>query len=90
MFGLADRLFAIALSSYIDLGTDILVTVAFFQRKEYDWGRASLTCVSLGPSFQVLFAWLQYHRQRFRKSKLKMICALCGFLPIIEVRCGEE
>ncbi|GMI46579.1 hypothetical protein TrCOL_g11094 [Triparma columacea] len=82
--GLGLRLFLIAASSYVDMATDVLVTVSFFQRGANDWGYASLSCVSLGIGFQVLFAFIQYRGLGFRRCITMLICALLGLLPLFE------
>jgi len=40
--GLGVRLVAIVISSYFDLATDVLVTIDFFEREEYHWGRGEI------------------------------------------------
>ena len=65
--GLGVRLFVIAASSYVDMATDIFVTIAFLRTTgQKGWGMASLTCVSAGVGLQAFTAWLQYHRQSRR------------------------
>ena len=83
--GLGVRLFTIAASSYVDMVTDVLVTIAFFRTAgQQGWGIASLTCVSAGIGFQALFALFQYRGVGFRKCAQMVLAAACGFLPVIE------
>ncbi|GMI39967.1 hypothetical protein TrCOL_g2008 [Triparma columacea] len=83
--GLGMRLFTVAASSYVDMATDVLVTIAFFRTAGQEgWGMASLTCVSAGIGFQALFAWLQYRGLGFRKWGPMVLSALFGVLPVIE------
>ncbi|GMH63707.1 hypothetical protein TrST_g12032 [Triparma strigata] len=61
--GLGVRLFVIAICSYVDMATDLLVSFSFFEKGETGWGTASLSFVSAGILAQTLVAWMQYRGQ---------------------------
>ncbi|GMI48645.1 hypothetical protein TrCOL_g10514 [Triparma columacea] len=83
--GLGLRLLIIAVSSYVDMATDVLVTINYFNREGQEgWGQASLGCVSAGIGVQALFAWIQYRQAGFRTWGPMVMSAFMGILPLIE------
>ena len=83
--GLGLRLLIIAVSSYVDMATDVLVTINYFNREGQEgWGQASLGCVSAGIGVQAFFAWAQYRQSGFRTWGPMVMSAVMGILPLIE------
>jgi len=78
------RLLVIAISSYIDLLTDIIITLEFQQSGQDLMARISAGCVSTGLFFQVFFAFIQYRKQGVRRCTKMMFLGITGILPLVE------
>ena len=79
------RLSVIAISSYADMVTDVLVTIDFFKKGQTSMGAASVSCVCTALLFQFLCIIMQYHGQKQNKKSFYMgIITLVGLGPLLQ------
>ncbi|GMH81544.1 hypothetical protein TrVE_jg1074 [Triparma verrucosa] len=87
--GLGVRLFVIAICSYVDMATDLLVSFSFFEKGETGWGTATgliLTDVNLGISrSQMLDSCPQHPVYYFVPLTTKKLAKFCLGFALLSV-----